>query len=277
MIHGRCLCGAHRFRLEPPLELAHHCHCGYCRKHHGMGYASLVGVPAERLEWTRGETIRYRSSPDFVRESCAICGTPLPQRIKGLPMFVPAGCLDDFEARFEFHIFAAHKAEWDPIRDGLPAFDEFPPGVAASAQPTKPALDPPGATRGSCLCGDVRFVVEGEGIAARHCHCGRCRKGRGAAHASSWMVGLDAFGFTAGADKVRDYHVPDAQFFTQSFCGRCGAKMPRVDSDREIAIVPLGALDDAPAREPSEHIFVADKPAWSTFQDDLPRHAIRGD
>ena len=42
-------------------------------------------------------------------------------------MFVPAGCLDDFDEPIQFHIFAASKADWDDIADGLPAFDEYPP------------------------------------------------------------------------------------------------------------------------------------------------------
>jgi hypothetical protein len=123
MISGQCLCGAHRFELEGEFQLNHHCHCGYCRKHFGSAYASLVGVPAEHLRWKRGAVVSFRSSAGSVRESCATCGTPLPQQIEGLPIFVPAGCLEPIDTRFEFHIFVASKASWDEINDDLPAFD----------------------------------------------------------------------------------------------------------------------------------------------------------
>lgn len=276
MITGQCLCGANRFELDGALSLNHHCHCGYCRKHHGTGYASLVGIPAEQLTWTRGELIRYESSPGLVRESCATCGTPMPQQIEGLPIFVPAGCLEALDTNFEFHIFVASKADWDEIDDALPAFDAYPPGVDSETQKTKESPDPPDGARGSCLCGDVRWTVEGEGIAARHCHCGRCRKGRGAAHATNWVVPTDAIRFTAGEDAVRRYKVPEAEFFTQTFCGRCGGKTPTVDTERKIAVIPMGALDDAPGQTPAEHIFIADKPAWTHVHDALPQHAKRG-
>ena len=46
--------------------------------------------------------------------------------------------------------------------------------------------------------------------------------------------------------------------------------MPRMDPDREIAIVPLGALDDDPGMKAADHIFVADKCEWHDITDDLP-------
>jgi hypothetical protein len=272
MVSGQCLCGANRFALESPLELIHHCHCGYCRKHHGTAFATLVGVAAERLEWTRGELISYPSSKGFVRESCALCGTPMPQRIEGLPTFVPAGCLGEFPERPEFHIFAASKAPWYEIADGLPAFDAYPPGVDAEAQATRPAADPPGGVRGSCLCGDVRYVIEGPALAARHCHCGRCRRARGAAHASNLVVAVDALRFTAGASAIRRYKLPEAKYFTQCFCARCGAKAPMVDESRGIVVLPLGGLDDPPPIPPQEHIWTSDIPGWSAIHDSLPQY-----
>ena len=276
MITGQCLCGAHRFELEPPFELNHHCHCGFCRKHHGAGFVSLVGVPEDRLTWHRGETIRYESSPGLVRESCATCGAAMPQKIEGLPMFVPAGFLDDLDAHFDFRIFAAHKADWDVFGDAVPAFDEYPPGVESEAQASIAPRDPAGGTRGSCLCGAVRWVAEGEGATARHCHCSRCRKGRAAERASNWMVPAGDFRFTSGEDAIRRYKLPEAEFFTQCFCERCGGKVPNLDRERGIAVVPLGGLDDPAPMAPVEHIFVADQPAWSRIEDDLPRHDERG-
>jgi hypothetical protein len=271
MISGRCLCGAHRYELEGPLEMSHHCHCRLCRKQHGTAFETVVGVAPERLRWTRGETIDFESSPGFTRRSCATCGSPLPQQPAGLPVFVPAGCLDDLQEPILFHIFTASKASWYEIRDGLPAFDELPPGVDARVVETRPLLDPPGGVRGSCLCGHVRWVLEGEAITARHCHCQRCRRARGAAHASNGVHPVDGIRFTAGEEQIRRYRIPEARFFTQCFCGDCGGKVPTVDTQRGIAIVPLGALDDAPPIPPQEHIWTASIPSWSGIFDDLPR------
>ena len=271
IVSGQCLCGAHRFELEGKLQLNHHCHCGYCRKHHGSMYVSLVGVPADKFRWERGDVIAYSSSGGIVRESCATCGTPLPQQIEGLPIFVPAGCLGELEDPFEFHIFVGSKADWEVINDDVPKFDEYPPGVDTTALETRLSLDPPGGVRGSCLCGEVRYVIDGPAMTARHCHCTRCRQARGAAHASNLIVANDALRFTNGESSIRRYKIPEAKFFTQCFCGKCGGTVPTVDNDRQIAVVPLGGLDDAPSITPVEHIWVADKPEWSTIHDSLPQ------
>ena len=38
---------------------------------------------------------------------------------------------------------------------------------------------------GSCLCGDVRFIIEGEFKSFYLCHCNYCRKDTGSAHAAN--------------------------------------------------------------------------------------------
>jgi hypothetical protein len=279
MAEARCLCGDHVWRVDEPLKLLHHCHCTMCRKHQGSAYTTMGAVAPERLAWLeRGEAIAYESSPGFRRLSCARCGSPIP----GEPaepgdmgqVFVFAGPLEgDPGDRPGGHIFAASKAPWLEIEDGLPAFDAYPPGFDAPVQPTPVSADPPGAgVRGSCLCGEVRYVIDGEPLVARHCHCLRCRRARGALHASNLVVPSAALRFTHGAERVREYKLPEARFFTQSFCGDCGSPTPRVDAGRGIAIVPLGGLDDDPGVAPREHIFVGSKAAWYDIPGDLPQY-----
>ena len=40
----------------------------------------------------------------------------------------------------------------------------------------------------------------------------------------------------------------------------------------QIAVVPLGIIDDPAPMTPVEHIWTADKARWATIHDDLPRH-----
>jgi len=275
MTVGRCLCGDHRFRLEGDLVFMHHCHCGYCRKAQGSAYSTMIGVDQQGFHWeAETERIAYQASEGFTRNSCSRCGSPLPAGAEGMPVFVPAGLLEgDFGHRSGLHIFVGSKAPWFEIQDDLPAFDAYPPGMDVAACETRPPFDPPGGVRGSCLCGEVRFVLDGPAIAARHCHCVRCQRARGAAHASNLVVDAKTLRFTGGEEEIREFKVPDARFFTQSFCGRCGSCMPRVDSERGIAIVPLGCLDDAPQIAPQEHIWVDSKAVWHTIEGTLPQYA----
>jgi hypothetical protein len=57
------------------------------------------------------------------------------------------------------------------------------------------------------------------------------------------------------------------------FCEICGSKMPRLDRDRHLAVIPLGSLDDDPGIRPMDHIYVAYKCEWYDITDDLPGFA----
>lgn len=74
---GGCQCGAVRFRIDGALGSASICHCRMCQKAFGNFYAPLVSVDEAKLEWTRGEPKRFRSSNHVQRGFCPECGTPL--------------------------------------------------------------------------------------------------------------------------------------------------------------------------------------------------------
>ena len=42
---------------------------------------------------------------------------------------------------------------------------------------------------GGCLCGAVRYEIDGAGGGVSHCHCGMCRKASGAAFVTWIGVG----------------------------------------------------------------------------------------
>jgi hypothetical protein len=115
-------------------------------------------------------------------------------------------------------------------------------------------------------------VLEGDPVTARSCHCGRCRKGRAAAHASNLVAPTDGVRFTRGEAERASFKVPGARWFTQVFCRHCGSKLPNVDRERGIAIIPMGSFDDDPGMPPRMHIFVADRVPWAGIHDDLQQY-----
>lgn len=275
MNESSCLCGAVTWALDAPIEHLSHCHCSRCRKAHGVAFATYAMASVEPFRMSgREHVVRWESSPDFFRAFCGRCGSVVPgDPYEGL-VFLPAGNLDgDPLARPIAHIFVASKAPWFEITDTLPRFDTYPPGIDAPVVPDRPPLDPlrAGALRGSCLCGGVTFVVDGPLWRCWNCHCGRCRKARSAAHATNLFTSSADVHFTRGEQLLSRYKVPAAERFAQIFCRTCGSCLPRIDLDRQLAVIPMGALDDDPAMRPQRHIFVSSKAPWFDITDALPQ------
>ena len=92
---GGCQCGAVRFTAKR-LGRASICHCRMCQKASGNFYLPLVTVRGAKVDWTRGEPKRFRSSNAAWRGFCPECGTPLTYRsLPGNFITVTLGSLDD--------------------------------------------------------------------------------------------------------------------------------------------------------------------------------------
>lgn len=291
ILHASCLCNHVRWEVDGPLggdeggqgsALAllamSHCHCSRCRKAHGAPYATYLVAREDRFRITHGRDaiVRYESTPGAFRPFCGRCGSVVPDGVAwNGRVGMPAGPFDDDPGiRPTAEIFVASKAPWFEIRGELPRFDGYPPGFDVPPMPTRAPLDPDtGAPRGSCLCGQVTYVVEDEPLRCRTCHCSRCRKAGSAAHVSYLVTPLGGVRFTRGEELLETFKVPEARYFKHAFCRACGSSMPRFDAERGIAIVPMGSLDDDPGVRPERHIFVASKAPWDAILDGLPQDA----
>ena len=123
---------------------------------------------------------------------------------------------------------------------------------------------------GSCLCGDIAFVVDGPVETVGHCHCSMCRKSHGSAFATFATVSTDDFRWLRGEERVVTYQSSPQR--SRRFCARCGSVV-LVDGDAEQdVLVPLAnVVGDADVR-PRLHAFTGSMAPWHTIVDDLPRH-----
>lgn len=276
MVTGSCLCGTVRWEMDGPYERMSHCHCSMCRKAHAAPFATYIAVARDRFKFTAGEDAitDYESSPGFHRPFCARCGSVVPGEIHPGEMSVPAGCLDDNPGmKAERHIFTAAKAPWYRIADKLPQFADY---GRASAPPAVDRPDraghQPGVMRGSCLCGSVVYEAKGPLMVVHNCHCSRCRKARAAAHTTNGFVPPQNVRFLQGEELIHRYKVPEARFFTQAFCSKCGSGLPNIDTTRDRVAIPFGTLDDDPGEGAGRHIYVGSKAPWYDIpDDDLPQ------
>ena len=112
---------------------------------------------------------------------------------------------------------------------------------------------------GSCLCGAVTFKIDGEFDKFFLCHCSRCRKFSGTAHASNLFSFKGKVDWLSGKENVKFYDGPDTRFM-KAFCAECGSPLPR--EREEAVVVPAGCLDTPVDIAPNAHIFFADRANW---------------
>jgi hypothetical protein len=125
---------------------------------------------------------------------------------------------------------------------------------------------------GSCLCGSIKFEVVPPFTAFRYCHCSRCQKASGSAHAANIFVPKAQFTWRAGEDLVKKYDMPTAQRFAVWFCPQCGSRVPHQVKGREDMLIPAGLLDNAPTDipRPENGIFWGSRAKWYVAPGDMP-------
>ena len=129
--------------------------------------------------------------------------------------------------------------------------------------------------RGGCLCGGVRFELEGAVGPFELCHCRRCRKTSGTAFTAMIGVRTADFRLLQGHDLIATYDAPILRHppaYRVSFCCRCGSPVPNPEPSAEWFEVPAGALDDDPQLRPDKHIFIELKAPWFEITDALPQY-----
>jgi hypothetical protein len=114
---------------------------------------------------------------------------------------------------------------------------------------------------GSCLCGAVRFEVEGEFQRFYLCHCGYCRKDTGSAHAANLFAPGGALRWLTRKDLVTCFTLPATQH-SKCFCAICGSALPSVQLKGALVVVPAGSLDSIVAVTPDAHIFGSSRACW---------------
>jgi len=121
---------------------------------------------------------------------------------------------------------------------------------------------------GSCLCGAVRYEIDGPLRDAGNCHCAMCRKAHGAAYATYASLDPGSHRWVCGEELVSSYESsPNA---ARIFCNSCGSTLGGTEAGR-VESVALGTIDGEPGIRPRSHIFVASKAPLHQIVDDLPQ------
>ncbi len=124
---------------------------------------------------------------------------------------------------------------------------------------------------GSCLCGSVKFEIEGHFEGFYLCHCEYCRKDTGSAHAANLFSAKAKLIWLSGADTVRTYdHESDGHI--KSFCPECGSALPNIQMNGALLCVPAGSLDTDVPISPQGHIFYSHKANWDNELEKIKKY-----
>jgi hypothetical protein len=123
--------------------------------------------------------------------------------------------------------------------------------------------------QGSCLCGEVRFEIEGEFERFFLCHCEYCRKDTGSAHAANLFSSTAVVKWLSGADHVRQFELPGTRH-GKCFCATCGSALPMLQKQGKMIVVPAGSLNSDVLIRPNAHIFMASRAKWDESLEGVP-------
>ena len=121
---------------------------------------------------------------------------------------------------------------------------------------------------GSCLCGTVSFEVKGDFDSFYLCHCRRCQKDTGSAHAANLFSHSAKLVWQSGADAVTSFTLPGTR--NKSFCKLCGSALPNTQIPG-LLVVPAGCLDTEITMLPMARIFSSGKAAWGEGLEEVPK------
>lgn len=122
---------------------------------------------------------------------------------------------------------------------------------------------------GGCLCGDIRYEINGEPVRAAHCHCDDCRRATGASFATNVFFKDEDVKITKGSPKRFQHKADSGNTLTKEFCGNCGSQLFGIGSGSTgIRHVKVGTLDDASFVKPQIEVFTSRKLPFIRLSDE---------
>ena len=122
---------------------------------------------------------------------------------------------------------------------------------------------------GRCLCGAIRYRLNGTPFDPGYCHCRMCQLASGAPVMAFATIARTNFLVTSGEPRRRQ----SSEFGERWFCGNCGTPLTvLVTHQPETLDFTIATLDAPEFLAPAFHIWHGSKIAWFETADPLPRH-----
>jgi hypothetical protein len=130
-----------------------------------------------------------------------------------------------------------------------------------------------GPHTGQCLCGQVRFTIDGEPLGARSCWCRDCQRIASGSATVNVLFPEEAVHYQGEIGTIR-MTADSGNTVERGFCPKCGSQL--YSKTVEPAGMPMrvraGTLDDPELTAPGATIFVDSAPRWAPIDAALPRY-----
>lgn len=123
---------------------------------------------------------------------------------------------------------------------------------------------------GGCLCGAVRYRIEGDPLSAGYCYCRMCQRAAGAPVVAWVAFDRAGFRFVKGEPQA----VKASERAVRRFCADCGSALTfEYSAATETIDVTIASLDDPGSTAPLYEIWTSSKPPWLRLEGDGPKYA----
>lgn len=123
---------------------------------------------------------------------------------------------------------------------------------------------------GGCLCGRVRYAIDGPILTSDWCHCRLCQRSAGAPAVAWLTVAAGNFRYTEGEPRT----FASTAKGRRQFCAACGTQLVFFDGEVERDIT-IASLDEPGQVPPQDHIWTMSQLSFVKLEDGLPRHRQR--
>lgn len=122
---------------------------------------------------------------------------------------------------------------------------------------------------GHCLCGQVRYSIDGDPAMQVNCHCKNCQRQSGSAFSTIIGVPQDALTIE-GEFRTYDDRGESGEAVLRDFCPNCGSPLfSRVAVAPGLIFIKAGTLDDTGNFEPAMHLWTRSKQHWVDLDDQV--------
>lgn len=127
-------------------------------------------------------------------------------------------------------------------------------------------------TSGGCLCGAIRYRVDGPVLGSAACHCRDCQYVCGGAPAYVFVVNKSSIDIQKGMPAHFDNVADSGNRRRRYFCSSCGTPLFAEDSAYpDIASIKAGSLDDTSLYKVRAEFWSQSAPEWHQFDAHAPK------